>query len=209
MTHAYLTDEERETVDLARRYEKAREPMATSRLLAIIDRLSTAAEKPPQDAPDEVVADVMEEYAIWYASLNHPDKVWGVGAHRKELLTATTYAETFFHLLKQRPLVTRERLAKWFQGSVYGENWNSVLEEWEPPSDKVAGEFADALLSADLGFKVVSYEDAYAAIYRELENLTMRDEVKEWGAVHRADLPCVVSHAARAILRLIADGSAK
>lgn len=46
--------------------------------------------------------------------------------------------------------VDRDKLAAWYKTSPYGEAWNSVLEEWEPPSDDVCANFAEDLITSGL-----------------------------------------------------------
>lgn len=97
----------------------------------------------PQDAPDEV-AEIEKRLECHYALEAFPD-----GAMLDDIAT-------LLRLLKQRRLVTRERLAEWFakENCDWGTPAHIKCIETHPACKCAAK--ADTLLSADLGFKVVS-----------------------------------------------------
>lgn len=109
-------------------------------------------------------------------------------------------AEKAVTALKQRRLVTRERLAEWrFLRSGYRNSKAEPMTWAEAKADGVAEEhleWADALLSADLGFKVVSEEEIAVILEKQFRH--------DVGGHDEGSLSTCIT-AARAILRLF-DG---
>lgn len=186
MTHAHLTDEERAAIETVRGSAKT---FTEEVLLAIIDRLAAAPAEavhrpttaqelaavlalPAQDAPEEA-AEIQKRLECHYALEAFPD-----GAMLDDIAT-------LLRLLKQRRLVTRERLAEIVRPFVDQFDGNATTRKYL---------CADALLSADLGFKVVG----------EVEIETLVNEV----AISMPVGESLGKNVARAILRLF-DGSAK
>lgn len=178
MTHAHLTDEERELYTAALSVRHGPQApldylIAIHRLKTIIDRLTAApAETPAQDATDEVAKDTVLRL---FSEMHDKAADKGLAYNVEKFADAVVAA-----LLKQRRLVTRERIVQ-----TYNE-WRAYGKGDDPE------ELADALLSADLGFKVVSRADVKLALDDKFAEIR---PYKEWQVDN--------------IMRLIADGSAK